>query len=467
MKKTLAVVVWLTLIGLARVGAQDRPNIIFIMADDLGYGDIGPYGQREIETPNLDRMAREGIRFTRHYAGTSVCAPSRCVLMTGLHTGHSEIRANREFATGQMPLSDSAITVAAVLKKQGYRTAMIGKWGLGEPGTSGDPLRQGFDFYYGYTDQVLAHNHFPEYLLRNGKKEKLDNDVRYLDSTAWHKGRGSVSLKRKEFADERFTDEAIRFIDEASGGPFFLYLPYIIPHDNGEASEGNRFEAPSQLHYAALDWTKNEKDYAASITYLDRYVGRILDHLRKTKLDRRTLVIFTSDNGPVNNTMRFNSAGGLRGIKRDLYEGGIRVPFIAWWPGTVDAGGESNHVSAFQDFFPTACELAGISKIPHTDGISFAATLKGKPQIRHKSLYFEIHENGGAQAIIVSNWKAVIRHGNARSGAPELYNLEKDPYETNDVAAEHPDIAAQLMTAIRAARTPSPVFVLPGEEKTD
>lgn len=464
MKQILLSITLLTVLCLMHCTAQDKPNIIFIMADDLGYGDIGPYGQREIKTPNLDRMAREGMRFTRHYAGTSVCAPSRCVLMTGMHTGHSEIRANRESANGQLPLSDSALTVATLLKKQGYRTAMIGKWGMGEPGTTGDPNKHGFDLHYGYTDQVLAHNHFPEFLLRNGKKEKLRNEVRYLDSTAWHKGRGSVSIVRNDFADELFTNEAIRFIDENSKRPFFLYLPYIIPHDNGEADEGNRFEAPSQLSYTKLPWSKDEKDYAASITWLDQYVGRILDHLKKKKIDRNTLVIFTSDNGPVNNTMRFNSSGGLRGIKRDLYEGGIRVPFIAWWPGTIKPGSESDHASAFQDFLPTACELAGVKDIPETDGISFAGTLKGGKQQQHKALYFEIHENGGAQAIIKGEWKAVIRNINTATPAlPELYNLEKDPHEANNVAAQYPDIAERLSKSIAEARVPSPVFALYNE----
>lgn len=446
---------------------QDKPNIIFIMADDLGYGDIGPYGQKFIDTPNLDQMASEGLVFTQHYAGTSVCAPSRCVLMTGLHTGHSEIRANKEFApNGQLPLSDSALTIATVLKNNGYHTGLIGKWGLGEFGTSGDPLRHGFDFFYGYTDQVLAHNHFPEYLIRNGKKEMLNNTVEYLDSTEWHKGRGSVTTKKVDFADALFTQEAIQFIDRNKDHPFFLYLPYIIPHDNGEAGEGARFEAPTQLHYKnQKGWTKDEKDYAASITYLDRYVGDILDHLQKSGIAQKTLVIFTSDNGPFTDRFRFDSAGGLRGIKRDLYEGGIRVPFLAWWPGRIAAGRETQHVSTFYDFFATASELAGVKDIPATDGISFAPVLLGRDQKVHPYIYFEIHEEGGGQALRKGDWKLV--RNNVKSpqpDPPELYNLATDLKESVDVSRQNPELTSELTDLISKARTPSSMFPIPADQ---
>ncbi|HZB13558.1 MAG TPA: sulfatase-like hydrolase/transferase, partial [Chryseolinea sp.] len=330
--------------------AQPRPNIVFILADDLGYGEIEPFGQALIKTPNLSRMAKEGMILTNHYAGTSVCAPSRCSLITGLHTGHSEVRGNLQYKTrnGQLPISDQAVTVAELLKTAGYATGLIGKWGLGDIGTTGDPNKQGFDFFYGYTDQVLAHNHFPEFLIRNGAKEYLQNEVVYLDSTKW----GSITKSRKDFADELFMEEALKFITANRQQNFFLYLPFIIPHCNDEGPKDFQYEAPSQREYASEPWSKDEKDYAASISYLDEYVGKIIDHLKKLKLDKNTLVIFTSDNGPRVNQMRFKSSGNLRGFKRDLYEGGIRVPFIAWWPGQIKGRGVSNQVFAFWDFLP-------------------------------------------------------------------------------------------------------------------
>jgi arylsulfatase A len=442
--------------------SQERPNIIYILADDLGYGDIEPFGQKLIRTPNLVRMAREGMVFTDHYAGTSVCAPSRCALLTGLHTGHAEVRGNLQnpAAGGQLPISDQSVTVAELLKTAGYATAIIGKWGLGNVGTTGDPTRQGFDFFYGYTDQVLAHNHFPQYLFRNSKKEFLKNEVTYLDSSAWHKGLGSISKEKIDFADELFTKEALKFISQNQGRNFFLYLPYIIPHANDEAAKGNQYEAPSQRQYSSEIWSKDEKDYAASISYLDDYVGRILDHLKTLDLDRKTLVIFTSDNGPRVDNMRFMSAGPLRGFKRDLYEGGIRVPFIAWWPGRVRPGTVSNHISAFWDFLPTACMLAGVSQPYNSDGKSFVAALTGESQQpAHEHLYFEFHEGDGAQAVRRGNWKAVIRGIKTKNPQPlELYDLENDLAEKNNVAGEQPDKAGEMQEIMRRAHNPSVKF---------
>jgi arylsulfatase A-like enzyme len=448
--------------------SQERPNIIFIMADDLGYGDIEPFGQKLIKTPNLVRMEREGIKFTNHYAGTSVCAPSRCVLMTGLHSGHTEIRGNlqNEKANGQLPISDTTVTVAELLRDAGYATGMIGKWGLGDIGTSGDPTKQGFDFFYGYTDQVLAHNHFPEYLYRNTKKEKLKNKVTYLDKNGWHKGLGSVTEEKREFADELFMKEALKFITAHRSKNFFLYLPFIIPHVNDEAPKGFQYETPSQRDYASKPWSKDEKDYAAAISYLDEYVGNVLDHLKKLNLDKNTLVIFTSDNGPRVDSLRFNSSGSLRGFKRDLYEGGIRAPFIAWWPGTIDAGSVSHHVSGFWDFLPTVCSLAGITKYYKSDGISFLPALLGKgEQPQHDHLYFEFHEGIGSQAARRGNWKAVIRGIKTKDPFPiELYNLEKDPFEKNDVAHEFPDKAEELRWIMLQAHTRSAVFQFYSEQ---
>lgn len=444
---------------------QERPNIIFILADDLGYGEIEPYGQKEIQTPSLSKFAKEGMVFTRHYAGTAVCAPSRCVLMTGLHTGHCQIRGNQQARPhGQVPLKAATLTVAEVLKKAGYTTGMIGKWGLGETGTEGDPNTQGFDFFYGYTDQILAHNHFPEFLVRNGKVEHLKNKVRYLDSAAWHKGRGSYTTEKKEFADELFTREAIRFISANKAKPFFLYLPYVIPHNNGEAPVEDQYEAPGHLQYRNRDWKKKEKDYAASITYLDQYVGRIADHLRKLRIDKNTLIIFTSDNGHEQEDLRFESAAGLRGRKRDLYEGGIRVPFIAWWPGKVKAGSATDHISGFWDVMPTVAELAGAKEVPANDGISFVPALLGAKQKVHEFVYFEFHEQGGKQALIKDEWKIVAL--NVKTGTPrfELYNLSSDPSEKNDVAAKNPEIVSALQELINRAHTPSESFPFPHDK---
>jgi len=449
--------------------AQQKPNIIFIMADDLGYGEIEPYGQALIKTPNLRGMAKEGMVFTDHYAGTSVCAPSRCALITGLHTGHCEVRGNMQnkSANGQVPISDQAVTLAELLKSSGYRTAMIGKWGLGDTGTSGDPVKQGFDFFYGYTDQVLAHNHFPEYLIRNNKKEHLRNKVNYLDSTAWHKGLGSITAGRNDFADELFTQEALNFITENQKTNFFLYLPYIIPHANDEAAKGSQYESPSQREYASLPWSKDEKDYAASVSYLDAYVGRILNHLKALKLDKNTLVIFTSDNGPRVDQMRFKSSGPFRGYKRDLYEGGVRVPFIAWWPGQIKSQRTSNHVSTFWDFMPTACELAKVKQPYTTDGISYVPTLLEKgEQLKHDYVYFEFHEGEGSQAVRKSNWKAVVRGVKTKNPSPlELYNLEIDAAEKNNLADQFPDKAKEMKAIIQEAHRPSELFVLPVDKK--
>ncbi len=457
----------ITLVNCKTEIKQQRPNIIFIMADDLGYGDIEPFGQKLIETPHLSRMANEGMKFTNHYAGTSVCAPSRCSLITGMHTGRTEVRGNLQAPDGgQMPISDEAVTVGELLQSAGYTTGMVGKWGLGNYGTTGDPNKQGFDFFYGYTDQVLAHNHFPEYLLRNGEKEFLNNKVTYLDSGAWHKGLGSFTTEKKDFADDLFTNEALTFISDNAGNPFFLYLPYIIPHDNGEAPDDSRFEAPDQRQYTSKDWSKNEKDYAASISYLDDYVGKILNHLTKLKLEKNTLVIFTSDNGPYTDKMRFNSSGGLRGIKRDLYEGGSKVPFIAWWPGTIKEGTSSDHISAFWDFMPTVCELGGVTQPYESDGISYLPALLGKTgQKNHDYLYFEFHEQGGSQAVRQGKWKAVllnVKTPNPR--AMELYDLDKDPAEANNIADQHPEKVKEMIDLMEKAHRPSPLFLFPGEQ---
>jgi len=445
------------------------PNIIFIMADDLGYGDIGPYGQEYIQTPQLDQFAAEGMTFTQFYAGTAVCAPSRAVLMTGLHTGHVEIRGNMQYSVrnGQQPLTPGIPTIATVLKNAGYATGMIGKWGLGDPNTSGKPSRHGFDYFFGYTDQVLAHNYYPEYLWRNDEKVMLNNEVKYLDTVAWHDGLGSYSIKKVDYSHDLFIEDALSFIDGHQDSAFFLYLPLTIPHDNGEQVDSMRFEVPSQGIYENEDWTKKEKDYAAMITRMDEGVGRILDRLNEHGLDDNTIVFFTSDNGPMRNrpTMNFfDSNGPLRGGKRDLYEGGIRVPFLAHWPGHIEAGTTSAYIGAFWDVLPTLAALAGQSPPKETDGISFLPTLVGEgAQAQHDFLYWEFHEGDGAQALRQGKWK-VVKNG-VKTATPEpaeLYDLSEDLGETRNLAGQFPEKVAELDSLMQAARTDSELFPLLG-----
>jgi arylsulfatase A-like enzyme len=441
------------------------PNIIFIMADDMGVGDLGCYGQQVIETPRIDELAARGMLFTRHYAGNTVCAPSRCALMTGYHMGHAAIRGNRQAApSGQWPLPAESVTVAELLKQAGYATAMIGKWGLGIENSTGDPLTQGFDFYYGYLDQVLAHNYYPEYLLRNGKREFLKNQVRYLDSTAWHRGLGSYAVEKVEYSHDLMTLEALQFIEQHRDSLFFLYLPYTIPHDNGEAKPGERQEVPDFGPYGEQVWPEERKGYAAMITRLDRDVGRIMDLLGELGLEENTVIFFTSDNGPMPDremTAYFNSSGSLRGGKRYLYEGGIRVPMIVSWKGTIAPGSRTDLVSAFWDFLPTACDLAGLEVPQDIDGISYLPTLRGHSQPGHELLYWEFMERGGSQAILKYPWKLirnqVISHP---PGTLELYQLESDPVEENNLAGEHPGLVEELLDLMTQEREESPIFPL-------
>jgi len=440
-----------------------KPNIIFIMADDMGYGDLGCYGQEYIRTPHIDELAAGGMMFTQHYAGNTVCAPSRCALMTGKHMGFAEIRGNGQAEPyGQRPISDQAITVAEILKEAGYKTGMIGKWGLGVEVNSGDPLKQGFDFYYGYLDQVLAHNYYPEYLMRNGEKEYLDNEVKYLDSTLWHKGLGSYSTKKSTYSPDLMAREALEFIRSNKDNPFFLYLPYTIPHDNGEEPVGERQEVPDFGIYAEKDWPKEQKGYAAMITRMDGEVGRLLALLDELELTDHTLVFFTSDNGPkpdVDFTAFFNSNGPFRGGKRDLYEGGIRVPMIVSWQGEIEAGSSSDHVSAFWDFLPTVCDLIGAEAPEDINGISYLPTLKGETQEAHQSLYWEFVSVGGKKAIRRGDWKLVRNDILADPpGTIELYDLATDVGEEKNVAADFPEVVDELLKMMENSRVESEFF---------
>lgn len=427
--------------------SDSLPNIIYIMADDLGYGDLGSYGQETIQTPRLDQMAAEGIRFTSHYAGSTVCAPSRCVLMTGLHSGHCRIRGN-----GRVPLEDEDFTVAEMLQDAGYATGLVGKWGLGEAGSPGIPNRQGFDYFYGYLNQVHAHNFYPEFLWRDTLQVALRNEVISV------RGLGGYATKRVDYSHDLFTEEALAFIGRHADGPFFLYLAYTIPHANNESRHGglHGMEVPDYGVYSDMEWADAHKGTAAMISRLDRDVGRLLDHLTALGIGDNTLVLFTSDNGPHREGGRdpelFKSSGPLRGIKRDLYEGGIRVPLIARWPERIAAGTVTDHPSAFWDFLPTAAEIADI-EAPETDGISFLAALEGEEQETHGHLYWEFHEGGGPkQAVRSGDYKAVYFHAN---GTTELYDLEQDLGETTDLSAQMPVLADSLVDLMRHARTPN------------
>ena len=448
--------------GLACSGGKSgrKPNIIYIMADDLGYGDLGCYGQDQILTPHLDQLAAEGIRFTDHYAGSTVCAPSRSCLMTGRHTGHTYVRGNKQMVPrGQVPLPTGTVTVAQLLKQAGYATGMVGKWGLGEPGTTGDPQQQGFDHYFGYTDQVHAHNYYPEFLWRDGERVPLRNEV-VRPETGYARNDGGAATRRIDYSHDLLTEEALAFVERNRERPFFLYLPYTIPHANNQSWVLDRhgMEVPDFGPYEDRDWPVPQKGLAAMITRMDRDVGRLMALLKELGLDDETIVSFTSDNGPHsergNDPAFFDSNGPLRGQKRDLYEGGIRVPLIARWPGKIKAGAVSHHLSANWDFLPTASELAGVGPPEDIDGISYLATLLGRePQPKqHAHLYWEFHESGFSQAVRIDHWKGV-RHGLA--GPVELYDLENDIGEQHDVAARHPQVIEQIEAVLEQARTES------------
>ncbi len=436
--------------GLAAAGplanaanASQKPNIVFILADDLGYGDLGCYGQQQIQTPNIDRLAAEGLRFTQAYAGSTVCAPSRCSLMTGLHTGHARTRGNRY---PDLPLRPQDVTVTEVLKKAGYRTGLFGKWSLGQLGSTGYPTRKGFDEWFGFFSQTHAHNYYPEHLL--------EDDHAFIC-------RGNMGTQRKDYAHDLFSERALNFLERDSGQPFFLHVCYTIPHANNEMGRdtGNGMEVPSDAPYSDKPWPQTEKNFAAMITRMDRDVGRIMEQLKKTGQDGNTIVIFTSDNGPHqeggHKPASFESSGPLRGIKRDMYEGGIRVPAIMRWPGRIQPGRVSGQVWAFWDFLPTAAELAGVDCPSGLDGISIVPTLLGNAQKQHEYLYWEFHERGFDQAVRMGDWKGV-RHG--RKGPLELYDLRVDVSERKDVAAQHPDVAARIVEIMQTARTESQEF---------
>jgi arylsulfatase A-like enzyme len=435
--------------------AARKPSIIFILADDLGYGDLGCYGQARIKTPNLNKLAEEGMRFTSFYAGSTVCAPSRCALMTGLHTGHALIRGNAALA-----LRPQDLTVAEVLKQAGYHTGLIGKWGLGNPSTTGVPQKKGFDEFVGYLDQVHAHDYYTDYLWRydppTDAKPGYDGQVQFTENRGGRKGL---------YVNDLFTSAALNFVrihkpePFDNYRPFFLYLAYTIPHANNEAGQrtGNGMEVPSDAPYSDQPWPAVEKNKAAMITRLDTYVGQLLDKLKELKIDDNTIIFFSSDNGPHKeggvDPKFLQSAGPLRGIKRDLYEGGIRVPLIVRWPGKIKPGAVNDQPWAFWDFLPTAAEAAHAKLADKLDGISMLPALLGKPQTNHHdSLYWEFHERGFQQAARMGDWKAV----RPQAGAPlELYNLSTDVGEKQNVAGQNPEVVARIEAYLKTARIES------------
>jgi arylsulfatase A-like enzyme len=434
--------------------AAPRPNLVFILADDLGYGDLGCYGQQRIRTPRLDRMAAEGLRFTQAYAGSTVCAPSRCVLVQGLSTGHARVRGNAGAAN---PLAQSLrpgdVTIADVLRRAGYATGLVGKWGLGDVGGAepGLPRRHGFDEFFGYLNQHHAHNYYPTFLWRNEDRVPLPNTVPKEDPHG-----GGTSDNRAQYSADLIGDAALDFVRRHRRDRFFLLFTPTLPHANNEAGREG-MEVPDLGEYRDLDWPAPARGHAAMVTRLDRDVGRLLDLLAELGLDRDTLVVFTSDNGPHKeggNDPAFNDSNGpLRGIKRDLYEGGIRVPMIVRWPGRVPAGRVSHAVWWFADVLPTFAALAGTRPPADLDGIDVTSLLLGRePRRSRPPLYWEFHEGGFKQAVRLGPWKGV----RLAPGRPlELYDLRHDPGETNNLAAGHPREVRRLEQFLEKSRTDS------------
>ena len=437
--------------GHAQPVITPRPNIIFILADDLGYGDLGCYGQSKIKTPNLDKMASEGIRFTDFYAGSTVCAPSRCALMTGLHTGHAFVRGNSKAS-----LRPEDVTVAELLKQAGYHTGLIGKWGLGNENTPGVPQKKGFDEFVGYLDQVHAHDYYTDHLWRYDPKTKFDEQMPFPENQGGKKGL---------YIPDLFTTAALNYVrlNKPDGSnryrPFFLYLAYTTPHANNEEGvrSGNGMQVPSDAPYTKETWPQIEKNKAAMISRLDADIGKLMAKLKDLKIDGDTIVFFASDNGPHKeggvDPKFFQSSGPLRGTKRDLYEGGIRVPLIVRWPQRIKAGQVSDLPSAFWDFLPTAAEISHIKPAEKTDGISLLPALLGRPQTnQHDFLYWEFHERGFQQAVRMGEWKAV----RPQAGEPlELYNLKTDLGEKENVAEKNPQVIAKIEASLKTARTDS------------
>lgn len=426
--------------------SKNTPNIIFIMADDLGYGDLSCYGQNKFSTPNIDALATEGMRFTQFYSGSTVCAPTRSTIMTGQHTGHTRVRGNgRKFGEEHIGLKPEDVTIAEVLKDAGYTTGIVGKWGLGAEGTNAVPTRKGFDFFYGFLDQHNAHFFYPPYLWKNETKELFpENDRIGMTGT---------------FAHDRMTEEAIGFVERNAQNPFFLYLAYTIPHaemvapkEDMDTFSGTFGEEKPYTRRSGRDYgtqAQPKAAFAAMVTRLDRDIGTLMDRLKALGIDDNTLVVFTSDNGPHaeggHDYKYFDSNGPLKGLKRDLYEGGIRVPFIVRWPGTVEAGTTSDHIGAHWDFFSTCLDVADAKTDAQLDGISFLPEITGKRQKAHDYLYWEFFERNGRQAVRMGDWKGIRYNVNSDPNSPlQLYDLSSDLGEVTNVADQYPEVVEKI-----------------------
>ncbi len=454
--------------------AAERPNIIYVMTDDLGYGDLGCYGQKTVQTPNLDQMATEGMRFTDHYAGHTVCRPSRLVLWTGQHVGHTGLTGNRPRS-----LTGMERTVAKRLQQAGYATGGVGKWALGnvedpsEIDNDGHPNKNGFDYWFGYLNQSNAHNYYPTFLWENATQVTLPGNV----IGDFPNGRGRVSSKRVTYSHDRMTDAAFQFIRDHQAEPFLLHIHWTIPHANNEGGRvsGDGMEVPSYGQYESRDWPNPEKGFAAMVSLMDRDMGRLMELLKELQIDEKTIVFFTSDNGPHNegghDHTYFDSNGPLKGFKRSMHDGGIRVPMLVRWPGKIEAGSVSDHPSAFWDYLPTACELAGApaparfgSGVNHsneTDGISYLPTLLGRPQDqgKHEYLYWASLEGETSVGVRAGKWKLVQyrEKKQGRAAATEqsdsddwrLYDLTVDLGEENDLASQHPQVVEQILEMLK------------------
>lgn len=462
-KKYLILVTGL-LASLSVKAQEEKPmNVIFVLCDDMGYGDLGCYGQKYIKTPNIDRMAREGMQFMQHYAGCPVSAPSRCSIQTGLHSGHSQIRGNKEIKPeGQEAMGANTYTIARLMKNAGYRTGMFGKWGLGQPGSVSTPNKMGYDEFFGINCQRQAHTYYPDHLWENENRYEIPEN----------KNKG-----HKVYSSDLIHKRAMKFIKECKDKPFFAMLTYTIPHaelnlphDNIYKMYEDKFEETPYIskqgyvenHGGYETSMKPKASFAAMITRLDSYVGEIMEELEKTGRDKNTILVFTSDNGPHQEGGAdpdfFKSSGPFRGLKRDVYEGGIRIPFVAWSPGNIPAGRKTWHMAAFWDLMPTLADLTGTKLGTYTDGISYLPTLLGKSgQKEHKYLYWEFHESKGRQAIRMGDWKLIRQPINGDTKV-ELYNLSEDIHEDHNLVTMYPVKVAELISIMDNARTESTLF---------
>lgn len=471
----------------------EKPNIIYILADDLGYGDLGCYGQQKIETPNIDKLAANGILFTQHYSGSAVSAPSRCSLLTGLHPGHMSIRQNHEWGSrgnvgsytamindstleGQFPMPDSTITLGHILQNAGYSTAMVGKWGLGAPHTNSIPNKMGFDFFYGYNCQRIAHTYYPVDLYRNTAREYIQNDtvkphIGLAKGVDAYDVNSYANFNLKNYAPDLMHKEALDFIEKEKDNPFFLYYASPIPHLPLQAPQRwvdyyvQKFGDEEPLARASYYPHRYPRAaYAAMISYLDEQVGELVDKLKELGLYENTIIIFTSDNGPTYvdvDEKYFQSASPFRNdrgsMKGYLYEGGIRVPMIASWPGRIEPGSTTSHISSFWDVMPTVCDIVEIESPDHADGISFLSVMQGKTQEEHAHLYWEFTGYGGQQAVRKGKWKAIRKNIQKGNTAIELYDLENDIKEEHDLASKHPEIVKEMEQIMKEEHIPSPI----------